>query len=880
MRFELTLLLVMPGWAAALGVEPSVDYARDVKPILHGRCFACHGALKQKGKLRLDSGASILRDGGSSGPIVVPGRAADSVLFARVTDPATETRMPPEGQPLTGTQIQTLKAWIDQGAHYPADDRPEPDPRDHWAFRPPVRPAVPENRKPKSEIRNPIDRFLAAEWEKHGLRPQPPADRRLLLRRVYLDLTGLPPTADEQTAFLADAAPDAYERVVERLLVSPQYGERWGRHWLDVWRYSDWWGLGAEVRNSQKHIWHWRDWVIESVNADAGYDQMVRAMLAADESDPDDLDRLRATGFLARQYFKFNRNTWLDETVEHTAKAFLGLTLNCAKCHDHKYDPIAQADYYRFRAYFEPYQVRTEMVPGEPDFEADGIPRAFDCNLDAPTYLFVRGDEKRPQRDRPLGPALPGFLDPAGVTVRSVELPAAAHAPGLRPFVLENYLHKAKRELTAARDAVRRAETALDESLVSNSDTVPAQRALALAQATLAVAESQPAVLRARAAADRGACQKSTAAKAEKDLAVLQAEAALIRAEIELANAKPDKTAAATKAHAAAETALATAKKAAREPGETYTPLRGALKTPESNVEPEASRTKPFPTTSTGRRTALARWIADPRNPLTARVAVNHVWLRHFGQPLVATVFDFGRKGTPPTHPALLDWLAVEFTEHGWSMKHLHRLMVTSQAYRLSSSSAGAWAANRAIDPENRYLWRMNSVRMDAQAVRDGLLHLAGELDLKSGGPPLNPGRDDATHRRSVYFFHSHNEQHKFLALFDNASVLDCYRRTESIVPQQALALANSQFALTMAEAIADRVRSRCGASGDEAFVTAAFEAILATSPSAEERVACLQALAEFRAAVRDRPADEQDHRARIDLVHALLNHNDFVTVR
>ncbi len=297
--------------------------------------------------------------------------------------------MPPasEGEGLSGKEIALLRDWIDQGAAGPADEKPEPDPKDHWAFRAPVRPELPRlggDARP----RNPIDAFLAAARRNAGLTPQPPADRPTLLRRVYLDLVGLPPSREQLQAFLADTAPDAYERVVDRLLASPQYGERWGRHWMDIWRYSDWWGLGDEVRNSQKHIWHWRDWIVESLNADKGYDQMLREMLAADELYPDDLDRLRATGFLARHYFKFNRNTWLDETVEHTSKAFLGLTMNCAKCHDHKYDPIAQADYYRFRAFFEPYQVRTDEVPGEADPEKDGIPRAFDCNLDAPTYLL------------------------------------------------------------------------------------------------------------------------------------------------------------------------------------------------------------------------------------------------------------------------------------------------------------------------------------------------------------------------------------------------------------------------------------------------------------------------------------------------------------
>ena len=242
-----------------------------------------------------------------------------------------------------------------------------------------------------------------------------PADPRVWLRRVSIDLIGLPPTREEIEAFVIDESTDAQGKVVARLLDSPQYGERWGRHWMDIWRYSDWWGLGADVRNSQKHIWHWRDWIVESLNADKGYDQMLREMLAADELYPDDPDRLRASGFLARQYFKFNRTSWLDETVEHTSKAMLGLTFNCAKCHDHKYDPIAQVDYYRLRAVFEPYQVRTDAVPGELDFEKDGLPRAFDCNLDAPTYVHIRGDDRNPDKAHPLTPGFPAFLPPGGI---------------------------------------------------------------------------------------------------------------------------------------------------------------------------------------------------------------------------------------------------------------------------------------------------------------------------------------------------------------------------------------------------------------------------------------------------------------------------------
>ncbi len=428
--------------------------------------------------MRLDT-VKFLREGGNSGPAVVPGQGSESLLFAHVTASQGKRRMPPasEGEGLSVQQIALLRTWIDQGANGPADEKPEADPKDHWAFRAPVRPALPSL---TGVIRtsNPIDAFLAAARQKHGLTPQPPADRSTLLRRVYLDLIGLPPTREELHAFLNDIAPDAYERVVDKLLASPHYGERWGRHWMDVWRYSDWWGLGAEVRNSQKHIWHWRDWIVESNNADKGYDQMLREMVAADELYPNDLDRLRATGFLARQYFRFNRNSWLEETVEHTSKAFLGLTMNCAKCHDHKFDPIAQVDYYRFRAFFEPYQVRTDETPGEVDFEKDGIPRAFDCNLDTPTYRFVRGDEKQPEKKRPLTPGLPPLLSFGQLEIRAVALPAESHTPSLRPFVLEDHLRLAEKQIQTAHEALAQAKKKKSPSVVE-------EKSLAVAEAQL-----------------------------------------------------------------------------------------------------------------------------------------------------------------------------------------------------------------------------------------------------------------------------------------------------------------------------------------------------------------------------------------------------------
>jgi hypothetical protein len=735
--------------------------------------------------------------------VIVPSKSAESELIARVSSEDDEIRMPPEGHALKPEQITKLRTWIEQGAKVPADDAQEHDPRDHWSFRTPVRRVSPKTP-------NPIDHFIAEKWAEKGLSPVQSADKRVLLRRVTLDLTGLPPTAAEYDAFLKVESPDAYEKVVNRLLASPQYGERWGRHFLDIWRYSDWWGLGPELRNSQRHIWHWRDWVVESFNADLGYDEMIRQMLAADELNPTDSKKLRATGYLARSYFLFNRTTWLDEVVEHTGKGFLGLTFNCAKCHDHKYDPIKQDDYYGFRAFFEPYQVRTDVVPGEADVTKDGIPRVFDCNLDAMTPFHIRGDERNPDKDRVVTPGLPKFLSTDGLKISAVKLPPEAHQPLRRAAIAETL--KKQAESKWARAIIAR----------DRQEEIAAGRGFLIHWALRAPAEK-------------------AASEAKAELAAVEA--------------------------------------AIKEPAKAPSAHRGSVKAAESNVETLESKARPFPDTSTGRRSALARWIADSKNPLTARVAVNHLWLRHFGQPLVVNVFEFGRRGTPPSHPELLDWLAVELMEKKWSFKHLHRLIVTSQVYRLSSSSAGA-AASVQIDSENRYLWRMNSQRMDANTIRDSLLHLASELDLTAGGPPVPSGHQDASRRRSMYFFPSHNDHNKLLDTFDNANVLECYRRSESIVPQQALALWNSGLAQTMAAKINDALYSRDKDVDDSCFVMAAFSLILGTMPTPDELEACRESLTGLRSVLKDLKEPERTKRARLQVVQALLNHNDFVTVR
>ncbi|MGH9627680.1 MAG: DUF1549 domain-containing protein, partial [Bryobacteraceae bacterium] len=456
---------------------------------------------------------------------------------------------------------------------------------------------------------NPIDAFLAAEREKRKLTPAPEAGRRTLIRRLYLDLIGLPPSPEEVQAFLMDKAPDAYDKIVDRLLASPRYGERWGRHWLDIWRYSDWYGWRKEdqVRYSQRHVWRWRDWTIESLNENKGYDTMVREMLAGDEIAPGDPETLRATGYLARSWFLFNRNTWLQDAAEYTATSFLGLTMKCTRCHTHKYDPIMHVDYYRFRAFFETHDIRLDRVPGEPDTEKAGLARAYDSDLSAPTYRFIRGNDKKPETDKPLTPGLPAIFD-AKLDIQPVSLPLEARYPAGREFVREDLIRDAALDIEKAEADLKKAR----EESKPETDITAAEKYLALTRAEL------PAV-KARAAADKAKYDEADAAtleklaeearKLERTASILKAEHDLFLANRSLENAKGDE-----KKLAAAKKKLEEAAKALGEAKDAYTPL-GTL----------------YPETSSGRRLALANWIAGKDNPLTARVAVNHMWLRHFG---------------------------------------------------------------------------------------------------------------------------------------------------------------------------------------------------------------------------------------------------------
>jgi len=964
MKSKVALLAGLLALARSSAAHEPVDFARDVKPILSERCHSCHGAIRQKAGLRLDT-ADLIRRGGQSGPAIEPGRSSESLLIERVTAGAdSPDRMPParEGTPLGGKEIGILRAWIDQGAK--AHDEPVPeDPRRHWAYQPAQRLAVPLVADQGSSL-NPIDAFLAAAWHKQGLRPSPPVRKDLLRRRVYLDLAGLPPTRDELQSFRNDASAGAYDKVVNRLLAGPHYGARWGRHWMDVWRYSDWYGLGQEPRYSHPHIWHWRDWIVEALNSDKGYDRMVVEMLADDELTPDDPAALRATGFLVRNWDIFSRNTWLASTVEHAARAFLGITIQCARCHDHKFDPISQSEYYRLRAFFEPVHIRIDRVPGQPDRAKGGLPRVFDDFIEAPTYLFVRGDESHADK-RPLTPATPAVLG-GEVRIAPVRLPLVASCPDKRPDVIREEIEACEQAITNATNVLARvrqnlaqktqaltvaAETdrrpadqyqaalgkpenaqqfrdkaiaaveqltrARRAALGAKDDVAHAESALALAQARHAALQ---AVLRVERLEDEGAKANTSeawtaaarhAAAAQKKLAVREAghNALLAHRALDLARATLDGLTAVgdptvdQKLQAAIHKAAgelvdarsqlvetkkrsAQAESAAQEaPTTAYTPRPLVYHRAKTSYREEPSN-KPYPKISTGRRLALARWIVDRRNPLTARVAVNHIWMRHFGEPLVASSFDFGLRTERPVHRELLDWLAVEFIESGWSMKHLHRLIVTSQAYRMQSSGGREQAANGKIDPDNRYLWRMNVRRMEAEVIRDSLLHLAGRLDSAMGGADVPLTTADTGNRRAIYYRYARDDRIRFLTMFDPPNVEECYRRDETIVPQQALALTNSGFALARAAEIATSIDKEVGANDAPAsradFVLSAFEHLLARPPSQAEQAECARALDRLRDvfAAANRSGDFPLRRAQAALVHVLLNHNDFVSIR
>ena len=1011
------------GAAAAAAGDPLFD---KVRPALETHCLNCHGGKLKQAGLDLSTRDKLLRGSDGHKDVVVPGNAAASLLMKKIRH-QHQPAMPYQGQKLSDETIAALAAWIDAKAPYSAAGLRLPEAAGeqkaflhgstHWAYQPPRRPPLPKVTN-RAWGRGSIDLFIAAGHERQKLEPMPEADKPTLLRRVYLDLIGLPPTPEQVSAFVNDPSGKAYEKVVDDLLSSPAYGERWGRHWMDLWRYSDWYGLRSYglQQNSQRHMWHWRDWIIESLNEDKGYDRMILEMLAGDEIAPADQRTLRATGYLARNWFRPNRNAWLKETVENVASGFLATTLKCARCHDHKFDPLAQEEYYRLRAFFEPYDVRTDPLPGHPDTFKAGLPRVFDSaprDIDgtgpaiyAETFRFIGGDEKNPDKANPLTPGVPEILGKLGESIKPVKLPVSSYYPSIQPFVRRDLLDQAEQDIKKAQagvDEVRQELTVAErraaapqqheeawkaaresfnkelkpifdkhcvachgdyyprnefrvvsvellleggskdgpavipgksvqsplmkrlrgeteprmpgeaaplrkdeiERIANWIDRLPpaeprlalqrAQEALALAEKKLSWRKANLPALEARLAADQAKFAETPDPKApELAIAAKETErsAELARAEMNLLDAQQQladafRTPAANR-HEAGQVREKRVKLATSQ----VTAAQDALRKAKDEYTPVG---KQYPKTSTGRRTALARWMTRTDNPLTARVAINHIWMRHFGQALVDSVDDFGVRTKPSSHPELLDWLAVELMESNWSMKHIHRLMVTSSVYRMrSSGSGGSQHPNVAADPGNRYLWRMNPRRMEAETLRDSLLSVAGELDRTLGGPELDQYAGETSRRRSLYFTHTPNENMQLLKTFDQADPAGCYRRFESIVPQQALALSNSEMSFTQSRLLARKSSGTAGGNPRE-FVAAAFERVLGRAPSAEEATVSLQFLEQQAQLLKDsgkltpfksgQPSEvaaaaDPLLRARENLVHVLINRNEFVTIR
>lgn len=895
------LVIILCTWCTP-GLPADVDsiaiYRQSVRPLLQQRCVSCHGALKQEGGLRLDT-AALAHRGGDSGAAITAGKLDQSLLWERVTAADPEDRMPPEGEPLDGEQRKALRRWIESGAAFPADEAPAADPRDHWAFQPPLRGALPAVDDPAWRV-NPIDTFIRASQQRLEIVPLDLADREILLRRVYLDLIGVPPTRQELHAFVADDREDAYERVVDDLLNRPQYGERWGRHWMDIWRYSDWYGRRqvGDVRNSYPHIWRWRDWIIHSLNADKGYDQMVREMLAADELHPGDDERAAALGFIVRNWFSLNYDTWKQDLVEHTGKAFMGLRFNCAHCHDHKYDPILQEDYFRLRAFFEPLELRHDRVPNGGRLEkykryqpgsgaslkpiAAGLPRVYDLTLDEPTHMYRLGDT-RDRFDRPpVTAGVPAVFRNVLPTPEQVELPPVAWYPALRSFVGDEELARCRQQVAALQAEIDQAGSDSPPppsnsaaNSAANSATKPLAEQLQRAQRELEWTE-------ARIAADRLRYLETSDSAGHDEMVATAIRAAVVaerefqRAEQRLEVAQLERDAEKLAAAAEPDTQQLSSIQAKLDTARQQLDKLQQPADPTGDYQPLGPQ---YPRISSGRRAALARWLTNRDHPLTARVAVNHIWARHFGRPLVATVFDFGRGGEPPIHPQLLDWLAVEWMDRDWSMKHLHRLIVTSRTYRLSSRP-GLDHPNVAKDQDNRTWWKRDRQRLEAEVIRDSVLAVAGRLDMTIGGPEVDVGQESSSQRRSLYFtvFPEAGGMMPFLSTFDPPDPGDCYRRTDSIVPQQALALVNSDLTTSNARHLASRIDSNSLADHD--FVTAIFETVLCRQPTTAERKACLRFVAKQREIYRQSPdhRDRATARSRESLARALLNHNDFIT--
>jgi hypothetical protein len=802
-------LCVFPG----LALFGQADAGRGLD-VLRANCVSCHGAAMQMSGLRLDSRDGLLK-GGAKGPAIMSGNAAQSRLMQMVTH-SVQPSMPP-GRKLPETDITALRAWIDAGAPWPGSGGAgEVKAATWWSFKPPVRPEAPD--VPGGTA---IDRFLNAKMAQNGVKMTQKAAKNALVRRAYFTLHGLPPTFEQARKFIDDTSPDAWEKLIDELLASPRYGEKWGRHWLDLVRYGD--TSGFEQDPYLLDAWRYRDYVIDSFNADKPYDRFVKEQIAGDEIWPDDPKARTGTGYftvgtnrdMLYKVEDINRVEQLTDYVDTTSSVFMGLSVGCARCHDHKFDPIPQRDYYRMQAIFVP------AVKHRIFLDYNGA-RGYDIGLNYREFKL---------RD-------------IGEEISTIQKP-------YRESLRKQKIAKLPQDLRAAFETEDEKRTPEQRVLVdSNPD---------------AVRVAQEEIYQALSADDRA--RTDTLGRKLVGMFANHTSGPIAPGVMDPDRVAPD----------------------------TYMPVRGqagaGVKVAPGLLTALGGTDIPEPpaeAVTTFRRKALAEWMADAKHPLTARVMVNRIWQYHFGRGLVATPSDFGTRGAAPSHPELLDWLATEFVARGWSMKAMHKLIMTSEAWQRGSNPS---SEVRARDPENIWLSYFSRRRLAAEEVRDGVLQAAGTLNLKTGGRPVVPpqtkeelygmsqspdnfwpvswNRQDHT-RRSIYMLMRRSYRPPLMEAFDGPDgTLHCARRDESTVAPQSLTLMNSDFAYEQARVLAARLQK----SGGNGAVGDAWRAVLARDPSPDE----LEFASAFLRKQQERTGSFEA--AVIELARGLFNLNEFLYV-
>jgi hypothetical protein len=870
-----------------------VDYTNDVQPLLAAHCVKCHGAKRQAADLRLDTRSALLK-GGENGKAVRPGKSAESRLIVAVSQLDPELSMPPEGDPLTDEQVGLLRAWIDQGAKGPDDaaaaSRPIP-----WSFRPVARPGLPG----KSES---IDALVAVPLREKNLTISPEADRRALIRRVYLVMHGLPPTPAEVEQFLNDKGPDAYEQLVDRVLASPRYGERWARHWLDLVRFAE--SNGFETNRVRQNAWPYRDYVIRSFNEDKPYDQFVREQIAGDAMDDD-----AATGFLVAgacdlvkspdiNLTLMQRQDELADIVNTTGTAFLGLTLGCARCHDHKFDPISQADYYAIQAVFAGVNFAPRPMREKLDADAQQELAAAQTELASRTAELDglrRKAREETSPGRPLRARVNERLNEETfppVTTKAVRFTILATNNSSEPCLdeLEIYDGDGKNVALATTGARPSASGTLpgykihqlahlndgltgnDHSWISNTakrgwvriEFATAQTISRIIWGRDRSGRFQDRVAvnyRVEAATEAGDWKLLASAEDREPFGSNDPNEFLKQLSTEdaaVARLLQSRIGELQSRVAQLTNGLSAWLGTFSQPEPTHRLYRGDPLQKREVVAPDALSQLDVPGLpgSLGmavdapekvRRIKLAEWIASPANPLTARVMVNRLWHYIFGAGIVETPSDFGGNGAAPLNPALLDWLADEFVHSGWSIKHMQRLILLSQTFR---QSAAPRLEGLAADADARFLWRFPPRRLEAEAIRDCILATSGALNLRMGGPGffLQIVEEDNVYRyfpkeqfgpeefrRMVYLNRVRQEQDSVFGSFDCPSGNQVMpRRSRSNTPLQALNLFNSPFVLQQAELFAARLLQEAGET-PPAQVRRAFVLFASRAPDAEE---------------------------------------------